>query len=63
MGSYDGAEIYELVGLYILSVLVHEGKNVGLYRDGNLACLDKISGPPSDKIRKISSGLTGKTSA
>ena len=55
MGSYDGAEICELVGLYILSILrkVHGIQNVGLYRDDGLAYLHKISGPASDKYRKI----------
>ena len=54
MGSYDGAEICKIVGLYILSILgkVHGIQNVGLYRDDGLACFYKISGPASDKIRK-----------
>ena len=54
MGSYDGAEICKLVGLYILSILgkVYEIQNIGLYRDDGLACLHKISEPASDKIRK-----------
>ena len=54
MGSYDGAEICEFVGLYILSFLwkVYGIQNVGLYRDNGLACLHKISGPALDKIRK-----------
>ena len=54
MGSYDGAEICELVGLYILYFLgkVYGIQNVGLYRDDGLSCLHKISGPASDKIRK-----------
>ena len=54
MGSYDVADICELVGLYILSILgkVYGIQNVGLYRDDGLACLHKISGPASDKIRK-----------
>ena len=41
MGSYDGAEICELVGLYILSQLkvkLH-GADVGLYRDDGLVLL------------------------
>ena len=39
MGSYDGAEICELVGLYILNkISAIFGKNrVGLYRDDGLA--------------------------
>ena len=37
MGSYDGAETCELVGLYLLSQLQHININVGLYRDDGLA--------------------------
>ena len=37
MGSYDGAEICELVGLYLLSQLQNLNINVGLYRDDGLA--------------------------
>ena len=33
MGCYDGAEICELVGLYLLSQLQNLNINVGLYRD------------------------------
>ena len=36
MGSYDGAETFELVGLYLLSQLQHININVGLYRDDGL---------------------------
>ena len=54
MGSFDGAEICELVGLYILSVLSKkfEKENIGLYRDDGLAYFHGISGPTSDRIRK-----------
>ena len=37
MGSFDGAETCELVGLYLLSQLQHININVGLYRDDGLA--------------------------
>lgn len=37
MGSYDGAETCELVGLYLQSQLNHLNINVGLYRDDGLA--------------------------
>ena len=43
MGSYDGAEICELVGLYLLHMLtcgenpIFEKEKVGLYRDDGLA--------------------------
>ena len=38
MGSYDGAEVCELVGLFILNDICNEyGKhNIGLYRDDGL---------------------------
>ncbi len=41
MGSYDGAETCELIGLYILSQLNHLDINVGLYRDDGLAVCRK----------------------
>eukprot|EP00745_Piridium_sociabile_P013986 TRINITY_DN2060_c0_g1_i4.p1 TRINITY_DN2060_c0_g1~~TRINITY_DN2060_c0_g1_i4.p1 ORF type:complete len:436 (-),score=96.63 TRINITY_DN2060_c0_g1_i4:282-1589(-) len=42
MGSYDGAETCELVGLFLLSELQAEhGNNIGLYRDDGLAALNK----------------------
>ena len=37
MGSYDGAETYELVGSFLLSQLQDLNINVGLYRDDGLA--------------------------
>ena len=39
MGSYDGAETCELIGLYILNKINHiiDNKDVGLYRDDGLA--------------------------
>ena len=54
MGSYDGAELCELTGLYILHLLGNElGKeNLGLYRDDGLACFKKLSGPESERIKK-----------
>ena len=41
MGSYDGAEICELVGLFLLNKLAQRfgGDNVGLYRDDGLLLL------------------------
>ena len=54
MGSYDGAEICELVGLYLLnrlSTVIDKG-NVGLYRDDGLAAINNANGPKLDRIRK-----------
>ena len=42
MGSFDGAETCELVGLYLLSKLTPVvGNDIGLYRDDGLAALNK----------------------
>ncbi len=41
MGSFDGAETCELIGLYLLSQLQHLDINVGLYRDDGLAICHK----------------------
>ena len=53
MGSYDGAEICELVGLYILDLLSRKFNKelIGLYRDDGLAALN-LSGPQADRARK-----------
>ena len=54
MGSYDGAEICELVGLYLLNQLstVIDKSSVGLYRDDGLAAINNANGPKLDRIRK-----------
>ena len=54
MGSFDGAEICELFGLYLLDKLssLIGRKNVGLYRDDGLAAINSSSGPVLDKMRK-----------
>ena len=59
MGSYHGAEICELVGLYLLEELTNiiPKESVGLYGDDGLAILPNTSGPeterPKEKIRKL----------
>ena len=54
MGSYDGAEIYELVGLFILNNLGKSfGKgNIGLYRDDGLAFIKNKSARLANKTKK-----------
>ena len=54
MGSFDGAELCELVGLFLLSGLASIiGKsNVGLYRDEGLAILENTPGPDTERIKK-----------
>ena len=54
MDSFDGAEIWELVGLYIQSNLqnILPKTNVGLYRDDRLIILRNLNGQQMDKKRK-----------
>ena len=54
MGPYDGAEISELAGLYMLNRLstVIDKSSVGLYRDDGLAAINSADGPKLDRIRK-----------
>ena len=54
MGSYDGAELWELVGLSLLDLLAKEfdKKYFGLYRDDGLGGFENISGPDSERIKK-----------
>ena len=53
MGSFDGAEICELIGLFILHSLENRfGKKIGLYRDDGLAEINTTSGRLGDKARK-----------
>ena len=53
MGSFDGAELCKLVGLFLLSGLASIGKsNVGLYSDDGLAILENTPGPDTERIKK-----------
>ena len=53
MGAYDGAEICELVGLYILNLMTNliDKKYIGLYRDDGLAMV-KGSWPELERLKK-----------
>ena len=54
LGSHDGAEICELVGLYLLDKLstIIKKDSVGLYRDDGLAVIENANGPLLDRLRK-----------
>ena len=54
MGSYDGAEVCELVGLYILNILgqKYDKEQIGLYRDDGLGAFKNISGGEAERIKK-----------
>ena len=54
MGSYDEAEVCDLVGAIILSTLANgilKG-NSGLYRDDSLILMRNENGQKTDRIRK-----------
>ena len=54
MGCYDGAEICELMGIFILNKLsnVIDKNSIGLYRDDGLGVFDKLSVPQMEKNKK-----------
>ena len=54
MGAYDGAEVWELVGTFLLYKLSlkYNKNDIGLYRDDGLAIFKNISGPKSEKVKK-----------
>lgn len=54
MGSFDGAEVCELVGLFILNDLANKyGTNkIGLYRDDGIAIFKNTTRPQSERTRK-----------
>ena len=53
MGSYDGAEVCDLVGLFMFNILAEKfGKeNIGVYRDDGLAVIKDTSDRLADKAR------------
>ena len=57
MVNYDGSEVYEIVGLFMLDMLskLFEKNSIGLYRDDGLSIFRNYNGHQSDKVRK---GLT-----
>ena len=54
MGSYDGAEVCEIIGLFMLDMLskLFEKNSIGLYRDNGLSILRNYNGHQSDKVWK-----------
>ena len=54
MGSYDGAEVCELVGLYLLNQIQQSFPqiNCGIYRDDGLGTYETMSGPRAERLKK-----------
>ena len=54
MGAYDGAEVCELVGTYMLSLISkkYNKRDFELYRDGGLGVTKNKSGPETEKNKE-----------
>ena len=54
MGCFDGAEVCELVGTFILNKLknIFQNNTFGLYRDDGLAVIKGLSGPEIERLKK-----------
>ena len=54
MGSFQGAEVCDLIGLHILSEIspITGPSNIGLYRDDGLAIIKQPSGTTLEKMKK-----------
>ena len=54
MGSFDGAEVCQLVGVFLLNKLskLVDKAAIGLYRDDGLGVLENTSGHTADRLRK-----------
>ena len=63
MGTYDDAEVCELVGIFILYLvsLKYNKNNIGLFRDDGLAVFRNISGPQAEKFKKHFQNIFRKT--
>lgn len=55
MGAYDGAEVCELVGTYMLHLIGERcnKSDIGLYRDDGLAIFKNCSGPQNERTKKF----------
>ena len=63
MGSYDGAKVCELVGLFILHQLsAYPNGSIGLHRDDGQAAFKNVSARIMDKTRKNFSKIFGELS-
>ena len=64
MGSFDGAELCELIAIYIQSLLTDSvelitKENIGLYRDDGLILLRNINSQQTDRLRILKNFKSG----
>ena len=54
MGASDGAEVCELIGIFLLNLLrrQYDTKNIGLYRDDGISVFKNCSVLQMEKIKK-----------
>ena len=54
MGAYDGAEVYELVGTFLLEKIseICNKSNIGLYSDDGLSTFRNKSGTQLERMKK-----------
>ena len=54
MGAYDGAEVWELVRIFLLYQLsrIYNSNDIGIYRDDGLAIFRNTSGLKAEKMKK-----------
>ena len=62
MAAYDGAELSELVGIFVLYQLSfnYNKSNIELYRDDGLAAFKNVIGPQAEKIKKHFQNISRK---
>ena len=62
MGSYDGAEVGDIVGVFMLDMLskLFEKNSIGLHRDDGLSIFRNYNGHQSNKVRKDLTKLSKK---
>ena len=55
MGSYEGAEVFGLVGIFMLSLISNKcsPNNIGIYADDGLAALKNTSGRNLNKLKRF----------
>ena len=55
MGSYDGAEVWELSGIFMLSLIANKynPNNIGLYRDDGLAIFQNTSSGNLNNLKRF----------
>ena len=59
MGSYDGAEVWELSGIFMLSLIANKynPNNIGLYRNDGLAIFKNTGSSNLNNLKNFSKNV------